>query len=452
MPVLTKKPQKALAPARTLALGFFVIIAAGALLLCLPFSSKSGTFTSFSDCIFTAASATCVTGMSILDTYTHWSVFGQTVIMLLQQVGGLGFITLVTFFNLAAGKKLSFSQAANASGGLTMNGLSSTGKIFTRVVIFSLVIETAAAALYMVRFVPRYGGYGVFMSFFTAISAFCNAGFDLFGIEGAGAGMTVFADDPYILIITAALTILGGFGFVVLEDLLAYRKNKRLGFHTRVVLITSAVLIAFGTIIYFIIELVEAEAFGDYTMGQRFLTAFFGSVCSRSSGFTAAPLPTVSSFSKMFTILLAFIGAAPGSTGGGIKVTTLAIIMATAWSVLKGRDDTQMLKHSVSKQVVYKTLTILCLSLIFIITGFFVVHLLNTDYDSADVLYEVIACFSTAGFSSGLSAASGTATRLILAFIMFVGRIGPVSLMLSFTGGGAKNKNEILPHGEIMVG
>lgn len=452
MPLFKQKTKRTLAPARTLAIGFLVIIAVGTFLLWLPFASKDGGSADLDVCIFTSVASACVTGMSIVDTYTHWSIFGQTVIMLLSKIGGLGFITLVTFFNLALGKKLAFSQAMNASGGLTMTGLSSTKKLFTRIVIFSLTIEICGALLYMIRFVPEYGGYGVFMSFFTSVSAFCNAGFDLFGIKSEGAGMSVYADDPYILIVTSVLTILGGLGFIVWEDIFGYRKNKRLSLHTRVVLITSAFLIIFGTVIYFIIELAQDDIFGGYSFGKRLSTSFFASACARSSGFTAAPLPTASSFSKMVTILLAFIGAAPGSTGGGIKVTTLAIIVATAWSVIRGRDDTQILKHKVSKQVVYKTLTVFCLSLMFIITGFFIVHLLNIERDSVDVLYEVMACFSTAGFSSGLASDSGTATRLILSFIMFIGRLGPVALMLSLTGGAVKNKNEILPHGEIMVG
>lgn len=188
MPVLFRKKERELSPARTLSIGFFAIIMIGALLLCLPFSSKSGTFTDFTDCVFTAASATCVTGISVSETYLHWSVFGQAVIMLLIQVGGLGFVTLVTFFNLAIGRKLGLTKAMNVSGDLTLTGLSATKRIFTRVVLLSFSVEIAGALLLMIRFIPRYGAHGVFISFFTAVSAFCNAGFDLFGVEGRERG------------------------------------------------------------------------------------------------------------------------------------------------------------------------------------------------------------------------------------------------------------------------
>lgn len=451
MPILKKKPKTFLL-ARTLVIGFLAIITIGTILLCLPISSKSGEFTNIVDCIFTSAAAACVTGMGVSDVYQHWSIFGQSVIIVMAQIGGLGFLTFLTFFNIALGKKLGFLQASNISVDLTMTGLTATKKIFTRVVLFSLSIETVGACLLMIRFIPAYGGYGVFMSFFTAISAFCNAGFDLFGIEGDGVGMSVFINDPYVLAVTALLIIIGGLGFVVWEDLVAFHKNKRLTLHSKIVLISTAALIIVGMTAYLIIGFAEEELFAEYTLAQRIYTSFFASVSARSAGFTAAPLPTASSFAKMFTILLAFIGAAPGSTGGGIKVTTIAIIVATAWSFIKGKDDTQMLKHVVSKQVVYKTLTVLCLALFFIISGFLVVHMLNMEWDSMDVLYEVIACFSTAGFTSGLSAGSGPETRLILSFIMFVGRIGPITLMMSFAGRNVRNKNEILPNGEIMVG
>ncbi|MBO5377068.1 MAG: potassium transporter Trk [Ruminiclostridium sp.] len=447
-----KKKTKPLSPARTLALGFLIIIAAGALLLFLPISSKSGSFTALEDCIFTAASATCVTGISVVETFSHWSIFGQVVIMLLIQTGGLGFITLVTFFNVAIGKKLGFLKATAASGDLTMTGLSATKTIFVRVVALSFVIETIGACLLMVKLVPAYGGYGVFMSFFTAVSAFCNAGFDLFGIEVPGAGMAIYADDPYVLAVVMLIIIIGGLGFVVWEELLAYHKSKTLSLHSRVVLITTAALIIGGAVIYFIIELTEPDVFSQYSITQRIFTSLFASVSARTAGFSAAPLPTVNSFSKMFTIILMFIGAAPGSTGGGFKVTTFAIIAATAWSVIKGRSDTQILKHIVPKQAVYKTLTVLCLSLAFAISGTFIVSLLNPDNDSLDILFEVVSSFSTTGFSTGVSENSGVATKLILSFIMYVGRIGPVSLMLSFAGRTGGEKSEILPQGEIMVG
>lgn len=452
MPILLPKKEKDLSPARTLAVGFIAIILIGALLLFLPFSSKSGAFTDFTDCVFTAASATCVTGITVAETYLHWSVFGQVVIMLLIQVGGLGFMTLVTFFNLAIGRKLGLTKAMNVSGDLTLTGLSATKRIFTRVVLLSFSVELVGALLLMIRFVPRYGGYGVFISFFTAVSAFCNAGFDLFGIEGEGTGLSIFTGDPFVLTVLSVLVLLGGLGFVVWEEIIAYPREKRFSLHSKIVFAMSALLLFAGTVSYFVIELLEGEQFGGYSFGQRLLTSFFASVSTRSSGFCAAPLPTVNSFSEMLTIVFMLIGAAPGSTGGGVKITTVAIVIATAWSVLRGRDDVRIMKHSVEKRIVYKTVTVLLLSFLFIGLGFTVIFMMNLDQNPLDVLFEVSSAFSTAGLSTGLAASSGTATKLLLSFIMYVGRIGPVSLMLSFTGRQSVNRSEILPKGEIMVG
>ncbi len=452
MPILLPKKEKEISPARTLAVGFLAIILIGAFLLCLPFSSKSGRFTDLADCIFTAASATCVTGISVTETYTHWSVFGQTVILLLIQVGGLGFVTLVTFFNLAVGRKIGLTKAMNVSGDLTLTGLSATKRIFTRVVLLSFSAELIGALLLMLRFVPRYGGYGVFISFFTAVSAFCNAGFDLFGMEGEGTGLSLFVGDPYVLLVLSALIIVGGLGFVVWEEILAWRKEKRFSLHSKIVFAMTGALLAVGTAGYFAVELAESEIFGDYSFGQKLLTSFFGSVSARTAGFCAAPLPSVNSFAELFTIVLMFAGAAPGSTGGGVKITTVAIVISTAWSVLRGREDTQILKHVVAKRVVYKTITVLFLSMVFISAGYIIIFLMNLDANPLDVLFEVVSAFSTTGFSTGFSAASGSVTKLLLSFIMYVGRIGPVSLMLSFTGRQSANRSEILPKGQIMVG
>lgn len=450
MPVFQPKKNK-LSPARTLALGFIIIIIAGALLLFMPFSSRDGNFTDFADCLFTAASATCVTGISVLETYTHWSIIGQIIIVLLIQTGGLGFVTLVTFFNFAIGKKIGLLKANSISGDFSMSGLSATKKLFTRIVAVSLSVELIGALLLMLRFIPRYGGYGAFMAVFTAISAFCNAGFDLFGIDRGGAGLTGYTDDPYVLTIIALLIIFGGLGFIVWEELLAYRKERHFSLHTKIVLISTGILLVLGTLIYLTTAFTNPDLFGEYSFGKKLYTAFFASAASRTAGFTAAPYPLANSFSELFTILLMFVGVAPGSTGGGIKITAFAILIATAWSVLRGREETQILGHVVTKQVVYKTLTVLFLSLAFIVSGFFVIHLMNIEMNPLDVLFEVVSAFTTTGYSSGVSEQSGVITKLLMSFIMYVGRIGPVSLMLTFTGSQTVNKSRILPQGEIMV-
>lgn len=452
MPIIKKK-TKPLKPARLLVLSFFCVIAAGTLLLWLPISSKTSEGISFIDCFFTATSATCVTGISLFDTYTRFTLFGQTVLILLIQIGGLGLVTLVTFFNLAIGKKMGLIKQNNAAGDIgSANGLVGTKQLFIRVICFSLAFETVGAVILMFTFVPEFGAYGVFMSFFLAISAFCNAGFDVLGIIEPGNGLSHFSDAPQVLIPMTLLTIIGGIGFVVWENVASYRKTKRLSIHTRVVLISTAVLLVLGALIYFIVSLMEPEKFGDMTVGERIGCSFFASASARTAGFTAAELPLANEFSRLCTMGLMFIGAAPGSTAGGIKITTMAILIMTIISVIKGREDTQIFGHLVPKKVVYKTMTVFALSIGFVLVAFTSVYLLNPEIPVMDILYEVVSAFSTTGFTDGVSAQVGAASKLILCLTMFAGRVGPVSLFLSLTQDKAQDKNKIMPVSDIMIG
>lgn len=437
-------------PARTLALGFFIIIMVGATLLWLPFSANSGRFSNFVDCVFTAASATCVTGITIYDTFTYWTYFGQTVIMLLIQVGGLGFVTLVTFFNIALGKKIGLVKASEVTGDVTVNGIETTRRLFIRIIIYSLVIETAGALLLSIDFIPKFGGYGVFMAMFMAVSAFCNAGFDVMSV--APEGMASLVDNPLVLLTLALLIFMGGIGFVVWENLANLKKTKKLHFHSKVVLSVSGILIAVGFVGYFLIEKLNPHLFGELNFGENLLTSLFASISSRTAGFAPIPLPTANAFAKVFTMTLMFIGVGPGSTGGGIKVTTFAIMIATAWSVIKNKEDTEILKHRVPKNIVYKTLTVLFLSAAFIASSFIVVYVLNPQLDALNILFEVMSSFSTTGFSSGVSVLVDPFSKIVLAITMFIGRIGPVSIILSLTMNKPDDKAKVLPAANIMVG
>ena len=437
-------------PARTLALGFLIIIIIGAALLCLPFSSKTGRFTNFIDCVFTAASATCVTGISLFDTFTHWTYFGQSVIMLLIQIGGLGFVTLVTFFNIALGKKIGLVKASEVTGDVTVNGIESTRRLFIRIITYSFTIEGFGALLLGLAFVPRYGGYGVFMAVFMAISAFCNAGFDLMGVDPQG--MESITDNPLIMLTLSMLIFMGGIGFVVWENLAGIKKTKKLYFHSKVVLSVSGILVAVGFVGYFLIEKLNPYLYGHLSFGENLLTSFFASVSSRTAGFAPIPLPTTNAFSKVFTMALMFIGVGPGSTGGGIKVTTFLIMIATAWSVIKNKEDTEILKHRIPKNVVYKTLTVLFLSAAFISASFIIVYVLNPQLDALNILFEVMSSFTTTGFTAGVSDLVDPVSKVVLALTMYVGRIGPVSIILSLTMNKPDDKAKVLPVANIMVG
>lgn len=448
MPVIRK--AKPMQPARTLCLGFLIIILAGALLLWLPFSSKSGS-TSFFDCLFTATSATCVTGLIVADTFTNWTIFGQAVIALLIQIGGLGFVTIITFFNVAAGKKLGLRTLANVADGLTESTFQGGRRIFISIMKYSMIFEAAGALLLCIRFVPQYGGYGVWMGIFTSITAFCNAGFDLCGISSPFASLTGYQSDPLVLITVAMLITVGGLGFIVWENFLNIRKVRKLSLHTKAVLITSAVLTVGGTLFYLLAE--WNGALDEMNFGEKLLNAFFSSVTARTAGYNSVPIEDLSDFSQLGTCVLMFIGASPASTGGGIKTTTLLVLIMTVVSYMQSKNDVEIMKHKIDKLAVYRTLTVTLLSLLAVILCFSVLYFtLPEDNSGVQCLFEAVSAFSTSGLSAGITAISGTAGRILLIITMFIGRVGPVSLVLSMLVNSAKRKNIIYPDGQIIVG
>ncbi len=438
-------------PARTLCLGFLIIIIAGTLLLWLPFSSKSGGTPLF-DCLFTAVSATCVTGLITVDTFTNWTIFGQAVIMLLIQVGGLGFVTIITFFNVAAGKKLGLRTLANASDGLTESTLQGGRQIFVSIIKYSAIFEGAGAVLLSIAFVGDYGAYGVWMGVFTSVTAFCNAGFDLCGIGGAGSSLTGYSSDPLVIMTVAALIILGGLGFIVWENFLNLRRVKKLSLHTKAVLISTGALLVISTLFYLPAEWDNPETLGAMDFGGKLMNAFFAGVTARTAGFNSISVGGMSDFSKLGSCIFMFIGASPASTGGGIKTTTVLVLIMTVVSYLRSKNEVELLGHRIDKLAVYRTLTVTLLSLLAVILCFSVLYFtLPEDISGVDCLFEAVSAFSTAGLSAGITAISGTPGRILLMITMYIGRVGPVSLVLSMMIN-AKRRTQVLPEGQIIVG
>lgn len=452
MPIIKKK-AKQVNPARTLILSLFVTICVGSALLCMPFSSKSGQWTDFIDCLFTATSATSVTGIALMDTFSYWNIFGQTVIMMMIQIGGLGFVTLVTFFNYALGKKMGLMKATAVAEEVSFGGIVGAKRLFIRIVKYTFAIEIAGAALLAITFVQKYGGYGIYAALFLSVSSFCNAGFDVLSAGGEGASLNDFSGQPQVLLVMAALIFLGGIGFVVWDNLANLRKTKKLLMHTKLVLYVSGIMILIGFIIYLIVTLTDLPQFSEMGAGEKILDCFFASISSRTAGFSVANLPTANDFAKISTSVLMFVGAAPGSTAGGVKVTTVALLFATVIAVIKNREETEIFGHRVPKKLVYKSTTVMFLSVLFIIISFAAIYLMNPQLPELDILYEVISAFTTTGFSAGISDKLGIASKLVMCFTMFVGRTGPVSLLLSFTGEKGKDKKEqILPECELLIG
>ncbi len=444
-------------PIRVICASFGVIILVGTLLLMLPFSTRSGVVTPFYDALFTATSATCVTGLVVYDTVTHWSLFGQGVILLLIQIGGLGLVTFTTFFNIMIGRKLGLRDMslARESGGF--ESFAEVRGLIKFVIKGSLIIELCGALLLAASLVPEYGTpQGIWLSVFLSISAYCNAGFDLLGFQTPFASLTGYADDPWVLSVIMGLIVVGGIGFVVIHDLMHWPTRRNLMLHTRIVLIVTGVLLAVGFLSVLLIEWNNPATLGSLPLEQRPINALFQSVTFRTAGFNTINLELLHEPTKYIASLLMIIGAAPGSTGGGIKLTTVTVIIMTVYGVLRGQSDTIMLRRRVPHEAVYKALTVVFIAVLVVGLGSSIIYFDliddHPDLASVDVLFEQVSAFATVGLSSGVTALTGGLSKAVLIVSMFLGRVGPVSLALSLAVRERRSRREIIPDGKIWVG
>lgn len=443
-------------PARIISVSFFVVILTGTLLLMLPISNKDGVVTSFVDALYTATSATCVTGLIVYDTYAHWTIFGQCVILALIQIGGLGLVTLTSFFNIVIGKKMGLRSMHLAQESVSSLGQTDIAKLIKTVIMTALIVELAGAALLATSFIPKYGAEGIFISIFLSVSAFCNAGFDILGREGEFCSLMNYNGNPVVMYTIMLLIIIGGIGFIVIHDVLEYRKTKKLTLHTRVVLIVTGILIVAGTLVFALSEWNNPSTIGSLPgIGQKFTASLFQSVSCRTAGFNSIDLAAMHDDTKVFSSILMFFGAAPGSTGGGIKITTLAVIFMTVVCVAKGYEDTIIMHRKVDKNAVYKSLAVLVLAMLVVTaTTAGIIITMSQEYNvsGVDAFFEAVSGFATVGLSVGISQTAPVICRFLLIFSMFVGRVGPVAFVLSMAMRPPGSRKEIIPEGKIMIG
>ena len=450
------RDARAISPARIIAVSFAIVIALGTLLLLLPACTAPGKHTTFLDALFTATSASCVTGLVTVDTGTHWSTAGQLVIMLLLQIGGLGLVTFTTFFNVMIGRRLGLRSRILAQESVNGTGLENITLLVRMVVTASLLFELAGALILSTVFVPKYGMRGVFLSVFLSVSAFCNGGMDPLGFEEPFISLCGYSSAPVVLAVIMALIIVGGLGFVVWSELAEYRLRHKLSLHTRVVLIGSAALILLGALLILLLEHDNPATLGPMNWGDKLLNALFGSVTCRTAGFNTFDLAGMRGGTKVLFCVLMFIGACPGSTGGGIKVTTFAVVMMTVWCVVRGNSETVILRRRVAQEAVYKALAILVISLLAVALCSGTIMLVMEDYhlstSGLDVFFEAVSAFGTVGLSSGVTAAANIPARVVLIFVMYLGRVGPVSFALALATRPVRDRNVVLPEGRIAVG
>ena len=436
-------------PTRVIVSSFAIIIFIGASLLNLPMASNDGISIGFVDALFTATSATCVTGLVVADTLTQWTLFGQLVILCLIQVGGLGIITLATFFSVLLGRKISMKGKILAQESISNYSFTEVAIMIKNIVLVTFVIEFIGAILLSLSFVPKFGIKGIYMAIFHSISSFCNAGFDLIG---GFRSLTEFNGDPIVIYTTATLIIIGGLGFIVWKDLYEYHHTHTLYLHTKIVLIMSFLLISSGTLFFFASEYSNPATMGPLSLFEKTNAAFFHSVTCRTAGYNSLPLNDMTEVSKINSILLMFIGAAPGSTGGGIKVTTFGIIVIAIFSNIRGNSETIVLQRKVSQEVVNKAISIASLSLVLIFTMTIIIIGIE-KINFINVLYEVTSAFGTVGLSTGITPSLHTVSKLLLVFTMFLGRVGPLTFAIAIAMKANKtSRNSVYPEGKIMVG
>ncbi len=433
--------------------GSFVrVIALGTLLLTLPIASRSGRL-GVVDAMFTATSATCVTGLVVRDTWTQFTMFGQVVILLLIQVGGLGLVTLTSFFALAAKRRMGFRDLRLLGESVSASGYSQATEVLKIVIKLAAAFEAVGIVLLLFAFVPQFGAEGVWVSVFTAISAFCNAGFDLFGRFGAYSSLVPYVNNYYVQAVIMFMIMAGGLGFMVWVELAEYRKKRRLSLHAKVVLQFSVIFWVGGAVLLALLEWSNPRTMGGLSVPGKIMAALFQSVSTRTAGMNTIDLAACSPISKLLMSVLQFIGAAPGSTGGGVKVTTFAVLILTIRSVAQGRDDCVIGGHHIESKTVYRALTIIVIGAVAAFGSAVVVYYNTAETVSViDCIFESCSAFGTVGLSVGVTGQLNTGAKLLYMACMFMGRVGPVSLAISLTAKPDDNKRKVLPVGHINVG
>lgn len=452
----TRRPNKGWlagsSATQTICSSFLLVIAVGTLLLTLPISSRTGRL-GVIDALFTATSATCVTGLVVRDTWSQFSLFGQVIILMLIQVGGIGLVTLTSFFALAARRRMGFRDLRLLGESVSADGLSKATEVLKIVIKLAAAFEAVGIVLLLFAFVPQFGAEGVWVSVFTAISAFCNAGFDLFGRFGAYSSLVPYVNNYYVQAVIMFMIMAGGLGFMVWVELAEYRKKRRLSLHAKVVLQFSVIFWVGGAVLLALLEWSNPRTMGGLSVPGKIMAALFQSVSTRTAGMNTIDLAACSPISKLLMSVLQFIGAAPGSTGGGVKVTTFAVLILTIRSVAQGRDDCVIGGHHIESKTVYRALTIIVIGAVAAFGSAVVVYYNTAETVSViDCIFESCSAFGTVGLSVGVTGQLNTGAKLLYMACMFMGRVGPVSLAISLTAKPDDNKRKVLPVGHINVG
>ena len=446
------KGNRHLNPTRMIALSFGGIILFGAFLLHLPISARSGECTSWLTCLFTATSATCVTGLAKVDTFLHWTSFGQGVILIMIQIGGLGFVSLMTLISLALRRQIGLSQRMIMASAFNLSNIAGVVRVVRNALIGTFVVEGTGALVLSTRFIPMFGlGKGIWFSIFHSISAFCNGGFDLMGgYSGEFSSLSHFQSDPVVLGTIMVLIVVGGLGFFVWEDVLESRRWKKFSLYTKLVLIITAFLIVSGTLIIMWFEWYNPTSLGGMASKDKVLNAMFQSVTLRTAGYASLDQAGFHDSTAVLCMIFMLIGGSSGSTAGGIKTVTAGVLILAIWDGIRGKDEVIFRHRTIPQRRVLDAMT-LSLAIMMLMIASTMALSVGDNLPFLDAGFEVASALGTVGLSMGITTKLGTVSSLIIILCMYLGRVGILTFSIAFLTRRKESKLHY-PDVDIMIG
>lgn len=456
-----KKKGFELRTTQIIALGFVILILVGAVLLTLPIASADGETTPYIDALFTATTSSCVTGLVTVVTGEHWSLFGQAVILVMIQMGGLGVVSFTTFLLMIAGKRIQLKQRMLIQEAYGFDTLTGLVRMVRKMLKGALLVEGIGAVLYMLVYIPRYGAAkGIWVSVFTSVSAFCNAGMDLMGADS----MMPYVTHPLMNLVTIGLIVIGGLGFFVWWDLAAAVRRifkekmslrqsvRKMSLHSKLVLCVTAALIFGGAVIFFILEFNNPETMGDLSLGGKIWASLFQSVTLRTAGFASVNQGALRTGSVLLGCVLMFIGGSPGGTAGGVKTVTVTLLACAVLAIVNGREDVELGHRRVSMENVMKGGCIILLQVFFLVLSTFAMCCIESDIPFIQIMYETFSALGTVGLTMGITESLSLAGKLVIIASMYFGRLGPITMAIIMNVSGNKKKvHRRLPDGKVFV-
>ncbi|MBN2285422.1 MAG: Trk family potassium uptake protein [Tissierellales bacterium] len=438
-------------PSYFLIVWFIAIILLGATLLNLPAASIDGRSIGFVDALFTAASAVCVTGLVVVNTATHWTIFGKVVILLLIQIGGLGIMTIATLIAFMLGKRITLKDRLLMQEEMNSTTLQGVVLLARRILFLTIGVEFVGAIILSIYFIRDFGAInGIWFSVFHTVSAFCNAGFDLFGDS-----LVRYVNNPVVSLTIMSLFVIGGIGFYVIMDVVQKKHIKKYTLHTKMVFVITGFLIIFGFVSVFILEYNNPDTIGNLSLTGKIIASLFQATTPRTAGFNTIDTAALTMPTTFLIIILMFIGGSPGSTAGGIKTTTIGIIFVSIFRLVLGYEDAEVFKKRIPVRLILRAVAVIGIAMVFVMLAILILVITerNSGFSFLDILFEVVSAFGTVGLSRGLTPFLSQIGRVVITIIMFVGRLGPLTLAFGIAQKQHENKGYYrYPEGKILVG